>query len=111
MFRIHFIEIALIQNLDNITLYFRQYWVRVETHMNLEHYFVIFQTRAQVIQNFRQQKVARRGILALLLSTDMSFKPFDMKEVSYSVIGPYCLQHNTQVPQVNTIWKYIETVY
>ena len=54
-----------------------------------------------MIQNFRQQKVARRGILALLLSTDMSFKPFDMKEVSYSVIGPYCLQHNTQVPQVN----------
>ena len=56
-----------------------------------------------MIQNFRQQKVARRGILALLLSTDMSFKPFDMKEVSYSVIGPYCLQHNTQVPQVNRI--------
>ena len=71
--------------------------------MNLEHVLLIFQTRAQVIQNFRQQKVARRGILALLLSTDMSFKPFDMKEVSYSVIGPYCLQHNTQVPQVNRI--------
>ena len=61
---------------------------------------LLFQKRSAEIQNFRQQKLARRGILALLLSTDMSYKPFEMKEVSYSVIGPYCLPHHTQVPQV-----------
>ena len=71
-----------------------------------------FQKRSAEIQNFRQQKLARRGILALLLSTDMSYKPFEMKEVSYSVIGPYCLPHHTQMLQVRRtvcsvvqIWK------
>ena len=62
--------------------------------------FLHIQKRSAEIQNFRQQKLARRGILALLLSTDMSYKPFEMKEVSYSVIGPYCLPHHTQMLQV-----------
>ncbi|WAR19661.1 NPHP1-like protein [Mya arenaria] len=51
--------------------------------------------RLEEIEKFRQARF-RRGILAFLLSADMTHAPLDMKEVSFNVIGPYCLPHNKQ---------------
>ncbi|XP_053396839.1 nephrocystin-1-like isoform X2 [Mercenaria mercenaria] len=50
------------------------------------------------MERFKLQKLTKRGILALLLSSDMSHKPVDMKEVSFNVIGPYCLSQKTPAP-------------
>lgn len=38
----------------------------------------------------------RKGILALLLSSEIEFSPLDMKEVAFDVIGSHCLD-STQV--------------
>ncbi|XP_060561259.1 nephrocystin-1-like isoform X1 [Ruditapes philippinarum] len=54
--------------------------------------------RHEEIERFKLQKLTKRGILALLLSSDMTHKPVDMKEVSFNAIGPYCLSQKTPPP-------------
>jgi hypothetical protein len=49
-----------------------------------------FQKRQEEISKFRKQKIDRKGILALLLSSDIEYEPFDMKEVAFNVIGHFC---------------------
>ncbi|KAL4237292.1 Nephrocystin-1 [Mactra antiquata] len=56
------------------------------------------EARHAEIEKFKHNKLAKRGILALLLSSDMTHKPVDMKEVSFSAIGPYCLTQKTVPP-------------
>lgn len=59
---------------------------------------IFLQIRQAEIEKFKHNKLAKRGILALLLSSDMSHKPVDLKEVSFSAIGPYCLAQKTVPP-------------
>lgn len=53
-------------------------------------FIVEFQKRQEEISKFRKQKIDRKGILALLLSSDIEYEPFDMKEVAFNVIGQFC---------------------
>ena len=50
-------------------------------------------------------KLDRKGILALLLSPDIEFQPFDMKEVAFNVIGPYCHNDPMIVSNINCEWS------
>lgn len=48
------------------------------------------QKRQEEIHKFQKQKLERKGMLAMLLSSDVHYQPFDMNEVAFNVIGPYC---------------------
>lgn len=74
-----------------------------------------FQARKEEIDNFLAKKMERKGILALLLSSEIEFSPLDMKEVAFDVIGSHCLD-STHVGFIITVNKknnnfHIETIY
>ncbi|CAG2244421.1 NPHP1 [Mytilus edulis] len=48
--------------------------------------------RQEEIAKFQKMKFDKKGILAMLLSPDVEYQPFDMKEVAFNVIGQFC--HN-----------------
>lgn len=56
----------------------------------------IEEARKEEIDNFLAKKMERKGILALLLSSEIEFSPLDMKEVAFDVIGSHCLD-STQI--------------
>lgn len=49
------------------------------------------QARKEEIDKFRELKQQRQSALAVLLSSDIMFEPFDLDEVTYNIIGPHCL--------------------
>ena len=49
------------------------------------------QARKEEVNKFREMKQQRISALAVLLSSDIMFQPFDMGEVTYNIIGPHCL--------------------
>ncbi|XP_062576420.1 nephrocystin-1-like isoform X2 [Saccostrea cucullata] len=57
----------------------------------------IEEERLEEINHFLTKKTERKGILALLLSSEIEFSPLDIKEVAFDVIGPHCLAANSQV--------------
>ncbi|KAK6998093.1 nephrocystin-1 [Biomphalaria glabrata] len=51
----------------------------------------ILKLRQEQINRFMEKKRATRTTLAALLSEDFVYEPFNMEEVAFTVIGPYCL--------------------
>lgn len=62
------------------------------------------QARKEEIDNFLAKKMEHKGILSLLLSSEIEFSPLDMKEVAFDVIGSHCLD-STHVCFILTVNK------
>jgi hypothetical protein len=54
--------------------------------------------RDSEVEKFRSLRNQHKSALALFLSDSIQFQPFQMEEVTFNIIGPYCLpkqvQHN-----------------
>ncbi|XP_013420887.2 nephrocystin-1-like [Lingula anatina] len=62
---------------------------------NLQHYKFgdadVEQNRAAELTKIAQMNKEKNSALAALLSPDVAHLPFDMKELSFDVLGPFCL--------------------